>query len=85
MSSRSERYLANAEKCQQCADAAYTSGTKRLYAELASQWLRLAEQADKTGETGTPRLLHPFRHDARARNLDSIERAVEEVVAADAA
>src|SRR5947208_5509402 len=25
--SRSERYLANAEKCQQCADAAYTSGT----------------------------------------------------------
>jgi hypothetical protein len=28
MSSRSERYLANAEKCQQFADAANTSGTK---------------------------------------------------------
>jgi len=42
MSTRSERYLANAEKCQQCSDAAYTTGTKHLFAELASQWLRLA-------------------------------------------
>jgi hypothetical protein len=29
MSSRSERYVANAEKCQQFADAANMSGTKR--------------------------------------------------------
>ena len=47
MSSRSERYLANAEKCRQCSEAAYTTGTKHLYAELASQWLRLAEQAHR--------------------------------------
>ena len=47
MSSRSERYLANAERCQQCSDAAYTTGTKHLFAELANQWLRLAEQADR--------------------------------------
>ena len=53
MSSRSERYLANAEKCQQCADAAYTSGTKSLYGELASQWRRLAEQADGTDQSIT--------------------------------
>jgi hypothetical protein len=50
MSSRSERYLANAEKCRQCSEAAYTTGTKHLYAELASQWLRLAEQADRKDE-----------------------------------
>ena len=31
MSSRSERHLAKAEKCQQVSDAADTSGTKRLY------------------------------------------------------
>ena len=48
MSRRSERYLANAEKCQQCADAADTSGTKRLYEELARQWMYLAEQAEET-------------------------------------
>ncbi len=48
MSSRSERYLANAEKCQQCTDVAYTSGTKRLYGVLASQWRQLAEEADWT-------------------------------------
>ncbi len=61
MSSRSERYLANAEKCQQCADAAYTSGTKNLFGELASQWRRLAEQADGTDEIGVP-LLEKIRH-----------------------
>src|SRR5262245_35744283 len=49
MSSRSEWYLANAEKCQQYADAVDPFGTKRLYEELSRQWLRLAEQAEETG------------------------------------
>jgi hypothetical protein len=74
MSSRSERYLANAEKCQQCADAAYTSGAKRLYGELASQWRRLAEQADATDGIGTP-LLEKIRHhtDSSAENNSHVE------------
>ena len=42
--------------------------------------LRLAEQADKTDDAGTPPHWLPFQHHARARNLDSIERAVESVV-----
>jgi hypothetical protein len=46
MSSRSERYLAKAEKCQQVADAANISGTKRLFGVMASQWRQLAEEAD---------------------------------------
>ena len=50
MSSRSERYLTNAEKCQSYADTASYSGTKRLYEELARQWLHLSEQADETDE-----------------------------------
>src|SRR5262245_24712238 len=54
MSSRSERYLANAEKCQQYADAVNTFGTKRLYEELSRQWLRLAEQAEETGRIESP-------------------------------
>jgi hypothetical protein len=55
MSSRSERYLAKAEKCQQISDAADTSGTKRLYAVLASQWRQLAEQvASAEGDGWTP-------------------------------
>src|SRR5258705_3004921 len=62
MSSRSERYRANAEKCQQCADAAYTSGTKRLYGVLASQWRQLAEEADWTDQIGSPPLLEKIRH-----------------------
>jgi hypothetical protein len=37
MLSRSERYLAKAEKCQQISDAADTSGTKRLLAEKADE------------------------------------------------
>ncbi len=57
MSSRSERYLANAEKCQQFADAANTSGTKRLYGVLASQWRQLTEEADWTDKMGS----RPFR------------------------
>jgi hypothetical protein len=51
MATRSERYLANAERCQQCSDTAYTAGTKHLFAELANQWLRLAEQAHRTTPT----------------------------------
>ena len=62
MSSRSERYLANADKCQQCADAAYTPGTKRLYGVLASQWRQLAEEADWTDQIGSPPLLEKIRH-----------------------
>ena len=50
MSPRSEQYLANAEKCQQCTDVAYTSGTKRLYEVLASQWRQLADAIRKLGE-----------------------------------
>jgi hypothetical protein len=46
MSSRSVRYLANAEKCQQVADVANTSGTKRLYGVLASQWRQLPTSED---------------------------------------
>ena len=84
MSSRSEQYIARAENCQQYADAVQSLGEKILYQELATQWLHLAEQADKTDEAGTPPHWLPFQHHARARNLDSIERAVESVVAGDA-
>jgi hypothetical protein len=55
MSSRSEQYLVNAEKCQQYADAADTAGTKSLYGVLASQWRHLAEEADRTDQIGSPR------------------------------
>jgi hypothetical protein len=71
MSSRSERYLAKAEKCQQISDAADTSGTKRLYAVLASQWRQLAEGAD---EIDKKPLVEKIRHailrkiDMKARN-----------------
>jgi hypothetical protein len=84
MSSRSEQYIARAEKCQQYADAEHGLGEKVLYQQLATQWLLLAEHADEMDEVGRPSQLRPFPHDARARNLDSIERAVEAVVAADA-
>jgi hypothetical protein len=79
MSSKSEQYIARAEKCQQHADAVHGLGEKVLYQQLASQWLLLAEQADEMDER-PPQL----RHDARARNLDNIDRAVEAVIAADA-
>jgi hypothetical protein len=59
MLSRSERYLAKAEKCQQISDAANTSGTKRLYGVLASQWRQLAEEAD---EIDKKPLLEKIRH-----------------------
>jgi hypothetical protein len=70
MSSRSARYLANAEKCQQCAEVAYTPGTKRLSGVLASQWRHLAEGADWTDEIGLRPLMEKIRH---ARFLRKIE------------
>ena len=78
MSSRSERYLANAEKCQQCTDVAYTSGTKRLYGVLASQWRQLAEEAD---EIDTKPLLEKIRHAHFLRKIDKAEGAIRELVA----
>ena len=95
MSSRSERYRANAEKCQQCADAAYTSGTKRLYGVLASQWRHLAEEADRTDQIGSPRDSTtapaspnsdpsaveqvPFS-DSRADALDAVELEAQQIL-----
>jgi hypothetical protein len=81
MSSRSERYLANAEKCQQVADAANTSGTKRLYGVLASQWRQLAEEADRTDQIGSPALLEKIRHAHTLRQIDEAEGAIRELVA----
>ena len=78
MSSRSERYLAKAEKCQQISDAADTSGTKRLYAVLASQWRQLAEEAD---EIDTKPLLEKIRHAHFLRKIDKAEGAIRELVA----
>ena len=78
MSSRSERYLANAEKCQRCADVAYTSGTKRLYGTLASNWRRLAEEADWTDKIGSPPLLVKIRHAHTLRQIDEAEGAIRE-------
>jgi hypothetical protein len=77
---RSEQYIAKAEKCQQYADPVHGLGEKVLYQQLATQWLLLAEHADEMDQVRRP----PQLRDARARNLDSIERAVESVVAADA-
>jgi hypothetical protein len=82
MSSRSERYLANAEKCQQVADAANTSGTKRLYGVLASQWLQLAEEADRTDKIGSRPLLEKIRHAHTLRQIDEAEGAIREFGAA---
>jgi hypothetical protein len=91
MSSRSERYLANAEKCQQYADAVETFGTKRLYEELSRQWLRLAEQAEETGRIEStptsegrmplrepqPTSLNPSAINLRRDIFDSLEREIE--------
>jgi hypothetical protein len=79
---RSERYLANAEKCQQVANAAYTSGTKRLYGVLASQWRQLAEEADWTDKIGSPALLEKIRHAHTLRQIDKAEGAIREFGAA---
>ena len=81
MSSRSERYLANAEKCQQVADAADTSGIKRLYGGLASQWRQLAEEADWTDQIGSPALSVKIRHAHTLRKIDKAEGATRELVA----
>jgi hypothetical protein len=82
MSSRSERYLANAEKCQQVADAADTSGIKRLYGGLASQWRQLAEEADWTDQIGSPALSVKIRHAHTLRQIDEAEGAIREFGAA---
>jgi len=70
---RSKRYLAKAEKCQQISDAADTSGTKRLYAVLASQWRQLAEKAE---ETDKKPLLEKIR---QLRQIDEAEGAIREL------
>src|SRR6266516_4067973 len=77
MSSRSERYLANAEKCQQSADAANTSGTKRLYGVLASNWRRLAEEADWTDKIESRSLLDKIRQAKFLRQIDKAENAIQ--------
>ena len=76
MSSRSERYLANAEKCQRCADVAYTSGTKRLYGTLASNWRR-AEEADWTDKIELRSLLEKIRQANFLRQIDKAEDAIQ--------
>ncbi len=65
MSSRSERYRANAEKCQQYADAADSFGTKRLYEELSRQWLR------------QPTSVNTSAINSRRDIFDSLEREIE--------
>lgn len=77
MSSRSERYLANAEKCQQSADAANTSGTKRLYGVLASQWRQLADEAEWTDKIVSQPLLE-IRHADFLQQIDKAECAIQE-------
>jgi hypothetical protein len=78
MSSRSELYLANAERCQQYADAANTPGTKRLYGVLASQWRHLAEETEWTDQIGSPPLLEETRHADFLRQIDKAEGAIRE-------
>ena len=77
MSSRSERYLANAEKCQRFADVANTSGTKRLYGALASNWRRLAEEADWTDKIESRFLLEKIRQANFLRQIDKTEDAIQ--------
>ena len=78
MSSRSERYLAKAEKCQQISDAADISGTKRLYGVMASQWRQLADEAD---EADKKPLLEKIRRAQVLREIDKSEGAIQELVA----
>ncbi len=72
-----ERYLANAEKCQLSADVAYTSGTKRLYGALASNWRRLAEEADWTDKIESRFLLEKIRQANFLRQIDKTEDAIQ--------
>jgi hypothetical protein len=76
MSSRSERYLANAEKCQRLTDVAHTSGTKRLYEVLASHWRQLAEEANWTDKIGSRPLLGKMGHANFLREIDKAEGAI---------
>ena len=78
MVSRSERYLAKAEKCQQISDAADASGTKRLFGVLASQWGQLAEKAGQTDKKPLPEKL---RQVYSLREIDKAEDAIREIVA----
>jgi len=78
MLSRSERYLAKAEKCQQISDATDTSGTKRLYGVMASQWRQLADKAD---ETDKKPLLEKIRQAHLLREIDKAEGAIQELLA----
>ena len=78
MLSRSERYLAKAEKCQQISDAADTSRTKRLYGVLASQWRQLADEAD---EIDKKPLLEKIHQAHFLRKINKAEGAIRELVA----
>jgi hypothetical protein len=78
MLSRSERYLAKAAKCQQISDAADTSGAKRLFGVMASQWRQLAEEADETDKKPLPEKL---RQVYSLREIDKAEDAIREIVA----
>ena len=82
MLSRPERYLAKAAKCQQISDAADTSGTKRLYGVLASQWRQLADEAEWTDKIGSRPLLEKIRHADFLRQIDEAEGAIREFGAA---
>ena len=78
MLSRSERYLAKAEKCQQISNAVDTPGTNRLYEVMASQWRQLAEKAD---ETDKKPLLEKIHHVHFVRQIDKAEDAIQALVA----
>jgi hypothetical protein len=78
MLSRSERYLAKAEKCQQISDAADISGTKRLYGVMASQWRQLAEEADEIDKKPPSEKL---RQAHLLREIDKAEGAIQALVA----
>jgi hypothetical protein len=79
MLSRSERYLAKAEKCQQISDAANTSGAKRLFGVMASQWRQLAEEADWTDKVGSRTLLEKIHHSHILRKIDKTDDAIRKL------
>jgi len=79
MLSRSERYLAKAAKCQQISDAANTSGTKRLFGVMASQWWQLAEEADWTDKVGSQTLLEKMHHSHFLRKIDKTDDAIRKL------
>jgi hypothetical protein len=77
MLSRSERYIAKAEKCQQISDAADASGTKRLYEVMASHWRKLADEAEETDKKPLLEKIHQAR---LLRDIDKAENAIRELV-----